>query len=349
MLDKMAHSASVEEAAECALAASSSSAAATSSQRAAEGMSSDAMSPAASPQTLDGAYPRVAAADEQNIQRRRTEENYKESERALAAPSPTVAGIAALTAHSFAEMHWRIDRASAHPALRQLQAEWWQCCASTKTGNQAAWSSLKTRDPLAKASEQRDATGLASEDLRQRTVAELRGRLLSMGVEAAPHLYAVVMKLLRSPPGAGRQLLHFDVPSSARVQPQRGDAGTQKSPLCYSCILHLNPGESRSTHMPNLPAAQMEPLFSAAGATWQQQSEHLCHPDHFHSHAMHSGDLLVFRTDVAHYGPANDSSADERWVLFVMFSPVGGPDQDERQEFLDCGSTADMEPKAGTG
>ena len=248
------------------------------------------------------------------------------------------ATAAAATSGLFAEMHWSIVRACDHAPLRRLQAEWWQCCTSAKAGVRAAWSKLKTRELSAKASEQRDVVdvGLASEELRERTVAELRVQLLAMGVDAASQLHVSGVKLVRSPPGAGRQMLHLDVPSKARVHSQRGDAGTPKAQQCYSCILHLHPGEAQSTWVPALPAAQMQPLFDTKGAAWREHAQHLCHVDHFRSHLMQAGDLMVFRGDVPHYGPANESSSEWRWVLFVMFSPVPGPNQDSEQEFLDC-------------
>jgi len=49
---------------------------------------------------------------------------------------------------------------------------------------------------------------------------------------------------------------------------------------------------------------------------------------------MYGGDALTMYGNVAHFGPANPSDTDWRWVLFVMFSPEAGPDQDASQEFF---------------
>ncbi|MDR3444324.1 hypothetical protein [Dyella sp.] len=40
--------------------------------------------------------------------------------------------------------------------------------------------------------------------------------------------------------------------------------------------------------------------------------------------------------DVAHYGPANPSATDWRFVLFVLFSPEEAQNQDKYQQFLRC-------------
>jgi hypothetical protein len=162
--------------------------------------------------------------------------------------------------------------------------------------------------------------------------------MLAMGIEAAPHLHLSVMKLMRIAPGAGRQMLHFDIPSTVRVHSRRGDEGTQKASQCYSCILHLSSGDAQGTHLPILSAERMQPVLTAkkTGVGLRDEIARLCHPDNFHSHLMHSGDLLVFRDDVPHYGPANGSTSEWRWVLFVLFSPVPGPDQDGTQEFIHC-------------
>ncbi len=49
---------------------------------------------------------------------------------------------------------------------------------------------------------------------------------------------------------------------------------------------------------------------------------------------MRGGDTLIMYGDVLHFGPDNPSDTDWRWVLFAMFSPEVGPDQDAAQEFF---------------
>lgn len=79
----------------------------------------------------------------------------------------------------------------------------------------------------------------------------------------------------------------------------------------------------------------MAPLLqSPPSAECALRRERLCHESNFASHAMYGGDALVFYGDVAHYGPANPSGIDWRWVLYVMFSPEAGPDQDAVQEYF---------------
>jgi hypothetical protein len=48
--------------------------------------------------------------------------------------------------------------------------------------------------------------------------------------------------------------------------------------------------------------------------------------------------LVLFHGDVAHYCPVNELQTKWRWVLFAMFSPMEGADQDEYQQFLRCQS-----------
>jgi hypothetical protein len=117
----------------------------------------------------------------------------------------------------FSEMHWHVERASEHPALRQLQREWWERCTSATAQSPRAWGKLKTEEPGAKPSEQRPVTRLASQDLQDRTVEELRSLLTGMGADTASLQFAPVIKLVRSPPGAGQQMVHLDVPPGQKL------------------------------------------------------------------------------------------------------------------------------------
>jgi hypothetical protein len=54
------------------------------------------------------------------------------------------------------------------------------------------------------------------------------------------------------------------------------------------------------------------------------------------------GDVTVFYQDVPHCGPAHPPVVDDqhmskwRWVLFAMFSPSEGAEQDAAQQYLQC-------------
>ncbi len=145
------------------------------------------------------------------------------------------------------------------------------------------------------------------------------------------------MKVLRSPPRAGQQKLHVDVPTAAMLHHPRTRKATdeKKAPRCVSVVLHLNPGATYGTHVPLLSAADMASLLQPIRpAEWAEASERLCHGSNYASHVMYGSDALIFHGDVVHYGPANPSTTDWRWVLFVMFSPEDGPEQDAEQEYF---------------
>jgi hypothetical protein len=241
---------------------------------------------------------------------------------------------------------WSILRQS--PYLQQVAADWWQrCCVSLSSRKGAQWSSLRVLGSQGKRSQQRDVHTISTTAaLRSSTEAALRRVLSSIGV-AADALHCCAMKVLRSPPGAARQKLHYDVPVGAMLSDPsaRGQGvsrlSVRKGPQCISAVLHLNPETTRDTHVPIATAAEMASLYSGSeGPSSGAESETVtsndrrCKDSNFLSHHMLGGDLLVFFDDVAHYGPANESPTEWRWVLFVMFSPEEGPDQDNLQTFL---------------
>jgi hypothetical protein len=181
----------------------------------------------------------------------------------------------------------------------------------------------------------------------------LRAVLSLVGIAEVSQLHCCVMKLLRSPPGAARQKLHCDVPTHAVVGASRTAAAhaplPKKAPQCVSIVLHLNPEPMPSTHVPRAPVTDGTPSWSTASSSppcdeeekeQQQQQQQQQQQHHFVSHDdMHGGDLLLFFSDVAHFGPTNALTSNWRWVLFVMFSPEAGSDQDGQQTFLtwQCG------------
>jgi hypothetical protein len=240
---------------------------------------------------------------------------------------------------------WSILRQS--PYLQQVAADWWQrCCVSLSSRKGAQWSSLRVLGSQGKRSQQRDAHTIPTTvALRTSTETAVRRVLSSIGV-AADALHCCAMKVLRSPPGAARQKLHYDVPVGAMLSDPsaRGQGvsrlSAHKGPQCISAVLHLNPETTRGTHVPIATAAEMASLYgsespsSGAESDTAASNDRRCNDSNFVSHDMLGGDLLVFFDDVAHYGPANVSLTEWRWVLFVMFSPEEGPDQDNLQTFL---------------
>jgi hypothetical protein len=164
----------------------------------------------------------------------------------------------------------------------------------------------------------------------------MRQVLIIAGVPNVEKLHCTSIKLLASPPLAGRQKRHVDVPRSKTIHKlHRRDSGIPKAPQCISMVLHLNGGSTAGTHVPTLTPAAMNQLIQE----WIRckKNARICDDKIFTSHTMSFGDLLLFFNDVVHFGPANLSSTEWRWVLFVHFSPEEGPNQDSNQDFFKCG------------
>lgn len=231
---------------------------------------------------------------------------------------------------------WCIVRQRAE--LVTLRDAWWECCGGGVSAaiRNTHWTNLRVIRPRSRASHQRHADTMSSPQLQRTTEAALRRLLRSTGVPDVEALHCCVMKVLCSPPRAGRQKMHADVPSAAMIHhPQtRKETSERKAPRCLSILLHLNPGVTRGTHVPLLSAADMSPLMHCSPDEWSTVSEHLCRESNFVSHDMQGGDALVFYGDVAHFGPANPSDTKWRWVLYAMFSPEAGLDQDAKQEYF---------------
>lgn len=201
------------------------------------------------------------------------------------------------------------------------------------------WSDLKVPESSgrgAKVSQQRHADSLPkSASLVAETKKRLHELLVRLGVDDAENKQCVELKLLRSPPGAERQILHLDTPETDELRKgRRRVPGSLKAPHCVSVILHLNPGATHGTHTPTCPASQL-PALVASPAAW-------CDESAFHSVDMYQGDVALFYHDVPHFGPAHKDGgkasdmAQWRWVLFAMFSPESGANQDTKQTFLNC-------------
>jgi len=169
------------------------------------------------------------------------------------------------------------------------------------------------------------AVGLQAADakrttLRSVTEAAMRAQLQTLGVDTAP-LHLSAMKMLRSQPEGRDQHVHFDV-------------GTlEEASSRYSMVLYCT--ESRSTAMPRLPAKAMAPAFIASHtATADQQlvCEELCSKKNFIAMPVKPGNMLAFKTTVAHYGVASQGQQD-RVVIYALFSPEDKAYQDEEQRF----------------
>ena len=173
-----------------------------------------------------------------------------------------------------------------------------------------------------------------SEVLVGETIEAMHAILVRLGV-SMHGMKCVELKLLRSPPGAARQVAHKDTPEHAELHAGRQVLpGTKKAPHCVSVLMHINPGTTQGTHMPVGEASQMAALFADLA--------NVCIESNFHSASMQQGDITVFYHDVFHYGPAYDGVeggdvkdvSTWRWVLFAMFSPEHGAGQDEHQTFV---------------
>ena len=60
---------------------------------------------------------------------------------------------------------------------------------------------------------------------------------------------------------------------------------------------------------------------------------HLLDPEHYVSEPVQPGDILFFRQSTPHFGVKNDSTKDDRVVLFSVLSPSPAEGQDEEQTF----------------
>jgi transposase len=156
--------------------------------------------------------------------------------------------------------------------------------------------------------------------LRSVTEAALRATLQALGVDTAS-LHLAAMKMLRSQPGGKDQHVHFDI------------SNLEEASTRWSMLLYCN--ETMSTAMPRKSAQAMAPAFIASHtATADQQlvCEELCNKKNFISMPVKPGNLLAFKSTVAHYGVAAQGSED-RVVVYALFSPDDKAYQDEEQRF----------------
>ena len=152
------------------------------------------------------------------------------------------------------------------------------------------------------------------------TVAAFRRLLQGDGVRTAG-LHIAALKLLRSAPGQGKQLVHYDT--------TRYEDAVQRFAVLMYCT------ETMSTAVPKLDAATMRPAFlDTEEPTEEQQAvaDALCAEDNFLSFPVLPGATLVFPTSTPHFGVRNPASVD-RVALYALFSPSDESGQDDTQRF----------------
>jgi hypothetical protein len=135
--------------------------------------------------------------------------------------------------------------------------------------------------------------------------------------DSAP-LYMVDPKVLVAKPGHGLQSVHWD---GARDAASAGK---------FSAILFCSNGH-HGTAMPNFP--EDERLSFSNIPEEMNAVVHLLGSEHYAAEPVQPGDIVFFRQSTPHFGVKNDSTKDDRVVLFSMLSPSSAENQDEEQTF----------------
>jgi hypothetical protein len=104
---------------------------------------------------------------------------------------------------------------------------------------------------------------------------------------------------VRSPPGAKRQHVHWDI-----KQTEATVDGVLKAPHCLSVVLHLNPRPVKGTYMPTLTFDALKQQMDFKDG----RKRFGCNDADFESKDMHQGDVLAFYQDVPHYGPEHPAA-----------------------------------------
>jgi hypothetical protein len=139
----------------------------------------------------------------------------------------------------------------------------------------------------------------------------------ALGIDSAA-LHMVDPKVLVAKVGHGLQSVHWD---GARDESSRDK---------FSGILICSSGHN-GTALPTFPAD--EHLSFSNDPTKMQDVAHLLDSEHYASEPVHAGDIIFFRQSTPHFGVKNESSKDDRVVLFSMLSKSQEPDQDANQTF----------------
>ena len=198
----------------------------------------------------------------------------------------------------------------------------WSCLYERTRDTPEAWFSLRgnafqldARKPLASLGAEQHRLSLLGP-----TVAAFRRLLQGDGVRTAG-LHIAALKLLRSAPGQGKQLVHYDT--------TRYEDAVQRFAVLMYCT------ETMSTAVPKLDAATMRPAFlDTEEPTEEQQAvaDALCAEDNFLNFPVLPGATLVFPTSTPHFGVRNPASVD-RVALYALFSPSDESGQDDTQRF----------------
>lgn len=135
--------------------------------------------------------------------------------------------------------------------------------------------------------------------------------------EGAP-LYMVDPKILVAKSGHGLQSVHWD---GARDAESAGK---------FSGILFCSNGHY-GTAMPNFP--EDERLSFSNIPEEMNAVVHLLGAEHYAAEPVQPGDIIFFRQSTPHFGVKNESTKDDRVVLFSILSPSSAENQDEEQTF----------------
>lgn len=202
----------------------------------------------------------------------------------------------------------------------KLASKWRERTERIKGVNSSVWETLRVKG---KAIHSRQAQGAQiAPELIPETKQVARELLPFIGIND-PDLDVRVIKVLRSPPLAGQQRMHCDVPPDVKTL-----SGDSKARRCLSFVLHLNFDTTAGTHVPNISASLIRKVMSSP------LSDGFCDDSRFFtSTSMQGGDILIFYGDTPHFGPANHSMWKERDVLFIMMTPDDGENQDAQQQF----------------
>lgn len=144
-----------------------------------------------------------------------------------------------------------------------------------------------------------------------------RDMLREQGVDPFS-LQLAALKIVRMATGEGEQEIHYDIP--------KYEQATQ----CYTVLLYLVP--TLSTAVPSLPLKELRETFSSGDALPSAVALNILTRDMFFTTRVETGDAMVFRCDVPHFGVSNPD-AHTRYVAFMLFSPRGAkpPDTEEQR------------------
>jgi hypothetical protein len=150
------------------------------------------------------------------------------------------------------------------------------------------------------------------------SVLHIIAKELGVGSSESASLHMVDPKILVAKPGSGLQSVHWDGARDAQ------SAGK------FSGLLFCSNGH-HGTAMPRFPA---DDHLSFSNIPEEMNAViHLLGPEHYMSEPAQPGDIIFFRQSTPHFGVKNESTKDNRVVLFSILSPSPAENQDEEQTF----------------